>query len=169
MRIATHCRRGNLPDSFKLDEGLTVGDAAAVLSALMGFALLCESAAHILKRTETTLATIRRVRLLQMIADLLPHVRPGHIDAVIERLTFAAGRSSRVSPLTRLDDAIIVCPPLITPRAVDAIILRSAAYDPARYGPVGQRQGGRAAKWKEWLDQVPGLLVAERIPARRQD
>lgn len=160
---------GNLPDSFKLDEGLTVGDAAAVLSALMGFALLCESAAYVLKRTETMLATIRRFRLLQMIAELLPDVRPAHIDTVIERLTFAAGRSSRVSPLTRLDDAIIVCPPLITPRSVDAILLRSAAYDPARYGPVGQRQGGRAARWKTWLDQVPGLLVAERIPARRQD
>lgn len=160
---------GNLPDSFRLDGGLTVGHAAAVLSVVMGFASLCESAAHMLKRTETTLARIRRTRLLEMITEQLPAVPPAHIDAMIERLTFASGRSCRVSPLAELQGTVIVCPPLITPRVVDAIILRSSAYDPGRYGPIGQRQGGRAVKWKDWLGQIPGVLVAERIRARRQD
>lgn len=61
-----------------------------------------------------------------------------------------------------------MCPPLITPRAIDTIALRSAAYDHGRYGPIGRRQGSRAWKWKDWLDQIPGVLVAERIQARRQ-
>jgi hypothetical protein len=160
---------GNLPDSFQLDGGLTVGHAADVLSVVMGFASLCESAAHMLKRTETTLAHIRRARLLEMIAELLPTVPPAYIDATIERLTFTAGRSCRVSPLAKIEDTIIVCPPLITPRVIDAVILRSSAYDPGRYGPIGQRQGSRAVKWKDWLGQIPDVLVAERIRARRQD
>jgi len=83
---------GNLPDSFELDGGLTVGHVADVLAVLMGFASLCESAAHVLQRTETTLASIRRTRLLEMIAELLPEVPQSHIDVVIERLTFTAGR-----------------------------------------------------------------------------
>ncbi|WP_047893294.1 hypothetical protein [Micromonospora sp. RV43] len=160
---------GNLPDSFQLDGGLTVGQVADVLSAVMGFASLCEAAARMLKRTETTLASLRRTTLLEMTAELLPTVSTACIDAIIERLTYASGRSCRVSPLAKLEDTIIVCPPLITPRVIDAIILRSSAYDPGRYGPVGQRQGNRAVKWKDWLGQIPGVLVADRIRARRQD
>lgn len=160
---------GYLPDSFQLDGGLTVGHASAVLSAVMGFASLCESTAHMLKRTETTLAHIRRDRLLEMIAELFPSVPTADIDAILERLTFTVGRSCRTSPLAEVQDAIIVCPPLITPRAIDAIILRGAAYDPGRYGPIGERQGRRAVKWKDWLGQVPGVLVAERVRAWRSD
>ncbi|MGW5364469.1 hypothetical protein [Actinopolymorpha pittospori] len=160
---------GNLPDSFQLDGGLTVGHATEVLAVVMGFASLCESAAHRLKRTETTLACIRRTRLLNMVTELFPTVSPEHVDAVIERLTFTAGRTCRISPLVEVQGSIVVCPPLITPRAIDAIILRSSAYDPGQYGPIGQRQGNRAVKWKDWLDGIPGVLVAERIRARRQD
>ncbi|WP_146223251.1 hypothetical protein [Nocardiopsis sp. L17-MgMaSL7] len=160
---------GTLPDTFRLDEGLTVGHATAVLSVIMGLASLCESTAHILKRTETTLAHIHRDKLSEMVADQLPTVPSEHVEATIERLTFKKGRSCRASPLAEVQGNVIVCPPLITPRAVDTIILRSSAYDPNRYGPIGQRQGRRAEKWKDWLGEIPGVLVSERIRARRQD
>ncbi|MEU5903784.1 hypothetical protein ABZ780_05355 [Micromonospora sp. NPDC047467] len=160
---------GNLPDLFQLDDGLTVGHAVDVLSVVMGFAELHESATRLLKRTDAALARIPRTRLLEMTAEILPTVPPKCIDTTIERLTFTAGRSARISPLAELEGTIILCPPLITPRATDAIILRGAAYDPGRYGPIGQRQGNRAVRWKDWLGQIPGVLVAERLRARRQD
>ncbi|MFF4891933.1 hypothetical protein [Micromonospora chersina] len=158
---------GNLPDSFRLDQDLTVGDVAAVLSVVMGMASLCEAAARASKRSETTLMRMPRDQLLETIAAIVPAVPTSHIDATIERLTFQLGRSCRVSPLVKQQDFLYLCPPLITPRAIDAIVLRSSAYDPGRYGPIGQRQGSRAVRWKEWLSRIPGALVAERLRARR--
>lgn len=172
IAIGAYCQalpEGNLPGSFQLDRGLTVSQATAVLSVVMGFAALCEATARIYKRTEVTLVNISRARLLETIVGVNPDIESAHAETVIERLTYKPGRSCRTSPLVETQDAILLCPPLITPRAVDGIILRGAAYDPGSYGPIGQRQGGRAVKWKDWLSQIPGVLVAERIRARRLD
>lgn len=104
-----------------------------------------------------------------MAAELLPTVAEQHIDSMIERFTFKRGRSCRISPLVQLDDALVICPPLITPRAIDGLVLRSTAYKPDRYGPVGHRQGSRAVRWRDWLSQIPGVLVADRVRVLHRD
>ncbi|MBB4738522.1 hypothetical protein BJY16_001981 [Actinoplanes octamycinicus] len=172
VAIEAYCQalpEGHLPGTFLLDQGLTISQAKKILSVVMGFASLCEAAARIYKRTEVTLVNLRRERLLETIAELRPDIEPSHTETLIERLTYRPGRSCRTSPLVEVGEAIILCPPLITPRVVDGIILRGAAYDPNRYGPIGQRQGARAVKWKDWFTGVPGVVVAERIRARRSD
>jgi hypothetical protein len=63
------------------------------------------------------------------IVEMLPPAPPAHVDATIERLTFTAGRSCRTPPLAELQGTIVVCLPLISPRAIDATL-----WDP----PSGQ-------------------------------
>ncbi|MFG3225172.1 hypothetical protein ACGF07_10365 [Kitasatospora sp. NPDC048194] len=158
---------GYLPDSFALGDGLTVGSMARVLAVLMGLASLCEHTAVRLSRLESTLAHMHLPELHAVLAEMCPTVPEEHRVAAVQRLLFRRGRSARTSPLVRHGERIILCPPLLTPRAIDPIVLRSAASDFRRFGSVGRAQGERAAAWTEWLAGVPGTLVAERVPAYR--
>ncbi|MER6691348.1 hypothetical protein [Streptomyces minutiscleroticus] len=160
---------GQIPDTFPLGEGMTAGDMAQVLAVIMGIASLCETTAHTLSRLETTLAHFRVPQLMGLLAALCPSVSAAHRALAVERLTYRPGRSCRTSPLIQHDDIVIICPPLVTPRAVDAIMLRSAAHEPRGFGSVGREQGERAAAWAEWLRATPGALLAERVPATRAD
>ncbi|MFD5672102.1 hypothetical protein [Streptomyces sp. NPDC127040] len=160
---------GQLPDTFPLGEGMTAGDMSRVLAVIMGLASLCEETAHRLSRLETTLAHMPVTQLMEVLAEMCPTVSESHQILAVERLTYRVGRSSRTSPLVRHGDSLIICPPLVTPRAVDSIMLRSAAYDPRAFGRVGFKQGERATAWAEWLRATPGALVAERVPAVRTD
>lgn len=104
---------GQVPDSFPLGEGMTVGDMIRVLAVVMGLASLCEETAHRLSRLETTLAHMPVTRLMDVLAEMCPAVSEPHRALVVERLTYRAGRSSRTSPLVRHGDSLIICPPLI--------------------------------------------------------
>ncbi|MFJ9157021.1 hypothetical protein ACIRPS_09505 [Streptomyces griseoviridis] len=160
---------GQVPDSFELGDGMTAGDMTSVLAVIMGIASLSEYTAHRLSRLEATLAHMPTSRLLAVIAEMCPDVSEAHQALVLERLTYRPGRSCRTSPLISHDDVVIICPPLLTPRAVDAIMLRSATHAPGGFGRIGRAQGARATAWTEWLRATPGALVAERIPAARTD
>ena len=160
---------GQVPDSFPLGDGMTAGDMVQVLAVIMGTASLCEQTAHRLSRLESTLAHMPVSRLMDILAELCPAVAEAHLDLAVERLTYRAGRSCRTSPLVRHGDTVIICPPLVTPRAVDPIMLRSAANDHRSFGQIGREQGDRATAWAEWLRTTPGAVVAERVPASRAD
>ncbi|MFH8557281.1 hypothetical protein ACH4FE_27325 [Streptomyces celluloflavus] len=160
---------GQVPDTFPLGEGMTAGDMARVLAVIMGLDSLCEETAHRLSRLESTLAHMPIPRLMALLADLCPTVSEAHQALAVERLTYRTGRSCRTSPLVPYGGAVIICPPLITPRAVDPIMLRSAAHDSRRFGSIGRELGNRATAWTEWLRATPGALVAERVPATRAD
>lgn len=158
-----HQPEGALPLSFSLGDGLTVGDAINVLAGLMGFADLCIAAADSQKRTETTLATLSTTSFAGLLAKLAPNCERAQVGNLIERLIYARGRSPRNSPIVRVGESILICPPLISARLIDPIVLRSAGYDPSKFGPIGKNLGGLATRWAEWLRQVPGALVAERV------
>ncbi|MET8376749.1 hypothetical protein [Streptomyces microflavus] len=160
---------GHLPDSFELGDGLTVGAMVRVLAVLMGVASLCEHTAHRISRLESTLAHLQMSELRAVLAELCPTVSEEHQEAAVAQLVFRRGRSARTSPLVQHGEKVILCPPLLTPRAIDPIVLRSAAADFRSFGSVGRAQGDRAVAWAEWLRGVPGLLVAERVPAFRAD
>jgi hypothetical protein len=153
-----------LPESFSLGDQLTVGHAIDLLAALMGFADLCTATANILQRTETTLVTMSTTTLSNLLMQLAPECTSAQVDNLLERLTFKDGRLPHYSPLVRAgDDAFIICPPLIGVRLVDPLVLRSAGYDPNRFGPIGKSLGDLATRWTTWLAKIPGALVAERI------
>jgi hypothetical protein len=160
---------GHLPDSFPLGDGLSVREMTLVLAGLMGMASLSEHTARRLKRLETTLMHAPRGWLLGLLAELCPGVDQQRIGLVLQRLTFRVGRSTRTAPLVEHGDRIIVCPPLLTPRAVDVIMLRTAASDPHGFRSVGQQLGDRAGAWAECLSRISGVVVAERVPVRGQD
>ncbi|MET8740763.1 hypothetical protein [Streptomyces sp. NPDC004728] len=160
---------GQVPDAFPLGEGMTAGDMISVLAVIMGIASLSEQTAHRLSRLEATLVHMPASQLMAVIAEMCPNVPEVHQALVVERLTYRSGRSCRTSPLIRHGDVVIICPPLVTPRAVDPIMLRSAAHDSRGFGRVGREQGERATAWATWLHATPGTLVAERVPATRPD
>ncbi|MGW7523057.1 hypothetical protein [Streptomyces sp. NPDC054783] len=160
---------GQVPDTFPLGEGMTAGDMVRVLAVIMAVASLCEETAHRLARLESTLAHLRVPQLMSLLAEFCPTVSTAHQALAVQRLTYRAGRSYRTSPLVQYGDTLIICPPLVTPRAVDAIMLRSAAHNPRSFGSVGREQGERATAWADWLRATPGVLVAERLPATRAD
>ncbi|MFJ8059972.1 hypothetical protein [Streptomyces sp. NPDC096142] len=160
---------GQVPDTFPLGEGMTAGDMVQVLSVIMAVASLCEETAHRLSRLETTLAHMPVSQLMALLVEMCPTVSEAHLALAVERLTYRAGRSCRTSPLVQHGETVIICPPLVTPRAVDPIMLRSAAHDSRGFGRVGREQGDRATAWAEWLRTTPGAVVAERVPATRED
>jgi hypothetical protein len=160
---------GQVPDSFPLGGGMTAGDMISVLAVIMGIASLCEQTAHRLSRLETTLFHLTDTRLMAVLAEMCPDVSEAHHALVVERLTYRTGRSCRTSPLIRHGDVLIVCPPLVTPRAVDPLMLRSAAHASGGFGRIGREQGERAAAWAAWLRTTPGTMVAERVPVVRTD
>ncbi|MEW1863067.1 hypothetical protein AB0399_22335 [Streptomyces sp. NPDC088194] len=160
---------GQVPDTFPLGEGMTAGDMTAVLSVIMGIASLCEQTAHRLSRLETTLAHMQLSQLMVVLTEMCPTVPETHLALAVERLTYSIGRSCRTSPLVRHGETVIICPPLVTPRAVDPFMLRSAAHDSRQFGRIGREQGDRATAWTEWLRTTPGAMVAERVPATRAD
>jgi hypothetical protein len=86
--------------------------------------------------------------------------------AAIRRLMAGPGRSVRTSLLVPNGAVITVLPLTMFPRAIDSVLLRTAAFDPALYGPIGQRQGNRAKAWGLWLAEIPGVKVAERLKIR---
>lgn len=48
------------------------------------------------------------------------------------------------------------------PRAVDSVLLRTVATEPGG-GLIGKKQGDRAAAWAQWLQQIPGIKIAEGV------
>lgn len=120
---------GQVPDTFPLGEGMTAGDTARVLAVIMRLASLCEETAHRLSGLESARAHMPTPRLTALLADMCPTVSATHRALAVERLTHRTGRSCRTSPTVPYGDAVIICPPLITPRAIEPITLRSAAHD----------------------------------------
>ena len=154
---------GPLPPDFDLGDGLIVADAVVVLAALAGLAELRQNAADHRKRTETTLLHSPRPALVDLVCELAPSIGRAAVETLLDRLTYAPGRSVRNSPLVDLDGVVLLCPPLLSPRLIDPLVLRSAAYDPKRFGSVGRRMGQQVQGWTDWLTAVPDALVATGV------
>ncbi|MDP9613106.1 hypothetical protein [Streptomyces demainii] len=160
---------GHLSDSFMLGDGLTLRDAKSLLAGIMGLASLCELAARSKSRLEPTLAHLGRQEMIDCLSGLCPDVSTEQIEDMLERLTYRPGRPARTSPLIEYDGKLVLCPPLITARAIDVIALRTAAHDASRFGRVGQNLRKRADAWATWLSNIPGVKVLERVKVRRID
>ena len=152
-----------LSDSFDLGDGLTVGHACEILAALMGLADLREYAARRWQRTETTLIQLPRLQLVELLDKLSPSCSTKHVATAVDRLTYRLGRTPRNSPLVEIGERIVVTPPLVSSRLVDPLLLRAAAYDPARFGPIGRQLGRQIQPWVDWFTRVPGVLVATEV------
>jgi hypothetical protein len=155
-----------LPDDFDLGDGLTADIMAQVLAALMAMAELGELAHAIVRRPGTTLFHVPRKVLVAWLTRACEGMTAATAAAAIRRLMAGPGRSVRTSLLIPNGRVITVLPLTMFPRAIDSILLRTAASDPALYGPIGQRQGDRAKAWGLWLAEIPGVKVAERIKIR---
>ncbi|GGR06553.1 hypothetical protein [Streptomyces aurantiogriseus] len=160
---------GHLPDSFALGNGLTMGEATVLLAGIMGLADLCELVARSAARLESTLAHLDRQVMVDALSQLCPDVSTTHIDDLLERLTYRVGRSARTAPLVESGEKIILCPPLITSRAVDVIALRTAAQDASRFGRVGHNLGKRAKEWEDWFAAIPGVVARSGVKVLRAD
>lgn len=158
-----------LPDDFPLGDGLTVGDMAQVLAGLMAVVELGELAHARVRRPGTTLFHAPREALVAYLTRACEGLSAVTADIAIRRLTAAPGLSLRTSLLVPNGPVITVLPLTMFPRAIDPVALRTAATDPDRYGPIGQRQGERAKAWGLWLGQIPRVKVAERLKMHGQD
>jgi hypothetical protein len=155
-----------LSDDTDLGEGLSVGVMAEVLAALMAMAELGEMAHSKARSRGTTLQHTTEEAIVECLGRLcndLPNDLAAH---AIRRLMAGPGKSLRTSLLIPNRGLITVLPLVMFPRAIDAIVLRTAASDPARYGPIGKRQGERARVWGRWLAGIPGVKVVEGAKVR---
>ncbi|UOZ07722.1 hypothetical protein [Amycolatopsis sp. WQ 127309] len=157
---------GPLADDFDLGQGLTVGSMAEILSVLMATAQLGELAHAGVQAPGVTLMHASRSTIIDWMENLCSSSTIPVINEALDRLTAGTGRSVRRSLLIPNGEIITILPLLLFPRAFDSLMLRTAAYDPALYGPIGQRQGNRANVWATWLRKIDGTRVAERLKVR---
>jgi hypothetical protein len=155
-----------VPGDFDLGDGLTAGIMAQVLAALMAMAELGELAHAKVRRPGTTLLHVPRKVLVAWLTRACEGVTSATAATAIRRLMAGPGQSVRTSLLVPNGPVITMLPLTLFPRAIDAILLRTAASDPSLYGPIGQRQGDRAKAWGLWLGGIPQARVAERLKMR---
>jgi len=155
-----------LPDDTDLGEGLNFGIMAEVLSLLMALAELCEMAHSSARDRGTTLQHFTEELIVEWTVRLCEGVPRELAVQAIRRLMAGPGKSMRTSILIPNSGLITVLPLVMFPRAIDAIVLRTAASDPALYGPIGKRQGERAKVWGRWLREIPGIKVVEGTKVR---
>lgn len=158
-----------LPDDFDIGDGLTVGTMAQVLAGLMAMVELGELAHARVRRPGTTLFHAPLDLLVATLTRACEGLSAETAKTAIRRLMAGPGRSVRTSLLVPNGPVVTVLPLTMSPRAIDSIVLRTAATEPARYGPIGHRQGGRAKVWAVWLAQIPRVKVAERLKLRGPD
>jgi hypothetical protein len=159
----------SLPDDFELGDGLTVGIMAQVLAGLMAMVELGELAHAKVRRPGTTLCHVPYDILVEWLIRACEGLSRETVGTAIGRLMAGPGRSLRTALLVPNKSLVTVLPLTMFPRAIDAIVLRTAASDPALYGPIGKRQGERAKAWALWLGEIPRVKVAERLKLRGSD
>jgi hypothetical protein len=162
-------QEAQLPDDFELGDGLTVGIIAQVLAGLMAMVELGELAHARVRQHGTTLFHAPRDALVTWLTRACEGLSTATAETAINRLMTGPGRSLRTSLLVPNGPVVTVLPLTMFPRAIDPVALRTAATDPARYGSIGQQQGERARAWGQWLVQIPGVKVAERLKMRGPD
>lgn len=155
-----------LSDDTDLGEGLSVGVMAQVLAALMAMAELGEMAHSASRARGTTLQHSTEEAIVEWLGRLCDNLPHELATKAVRRLMAGRGKSLRTSLLIPNSGLITVLPLVMFPRAIDAIVLRTAASDPARYGPIGKRQGERAKVWGNWLASIPGVMVTEGAKVR---
>ncbi|MFF7194114.1 hypothetical protein ACFZAM_10445 [Streptomyces sp. NPDC008079] len=155
-----------LSDSIDLGDGLTVGVMANVLAALMAVAELGEMAHSKGRVRGTTLQHATEEAIVESVGRLCDDLSQEVVLQAIRRLMAGPGKSMRTSLLIPNSGLITILPLVMFPRAIDAIVLRTAAADRARYGPIGQRLGERAVAWGRWLTDIPGAMIAESVGVR---
>ncbi|MEU0797829.1 hypothetical protein ABZ342_47850 [Amycolatopsis sp. NPDC005961] len=157
---------GHLADDFDLGDGLTVRSMTEVLSVLMAIAQLGELAHARVRAPGVTLVHAHRSAIIDWMKELCSNSTKPAIDVALDRLTAGLGRSVRRSLLVPNGEIVTFLPLLLFPRAFDSLMLRTAAYNPGTYGPIGQRQGNQANVWAKWFSAVSGTQVAERLKVR---
>jgi hypothetical protein len=158
-----------LPDDFELGDGLTVGIMAQVLTALMAMVTLGELAHTRVRMPGTTLFHAPRDMLVAWLTSACGELSTATVETAIHRLMAGPGRSLRTSLLIPNGSTVTVLPLTLFPRLIDPVVLRTAASDPALYGPIGRRQGERAKAWAGLLSDIPLVKVAERLRLRGPD
>ncbi|MFD4697759.1 hypothetical protein [Streptomyces niveus] len=155
-----------LSDDTDLGEGLDVGIMAEVLAALMAMADLGEMAHSTARTRGATLQHSTEEAIVEWLARLCESLPQEVALTATRRLMAGPGKSLRTSLLIPNSGLVTILPLVMFPRAIDAIVLRTAASDPARYGPIGKRQGERAKVWGNWLRDISGVKVVEGAKVR---
>ncbi|MBF4997422.1 hypothetical protein IRT45_09650, partial [Nocardia sp. BSTN01] len=160
---------GYLPDEFDLGDGLKVGQMIAVIAGLMGIAELGELAHQSVDHPGISLVHAPRNLLVDWLVQLREGLSSDTVEAAIDRLMVGPRRSLRTSLLIPDGDSITFLPLFMFPRTLDAVLLRTAASDDSRFGPIGKRQGGRSGALSSWLKQIPGVKVLERLKIKDEN
>jgi hypothetical protein len=155
-----------LSDDFELGDGLTVGIMRQVLACLMAIAELSELAHARVRAPGTMLLHVRREALAGWLVTGCEGLSAALAETAVLRLMAGARRSVRSSVLLPNGPFATVLPLTLFPRAIEPVMLRTAATEHRRYGPIGEKQGDRARAWGRWLKGIPGVKVAEGLKVR---
>lgn len=155
-----------LPDDFELGDGLTVGVMAQVLACLIAIAELSELAHARVRVPGTMLLHVRRDELAGWLVTGCEGLSAALAETAVLRLMAGSRRSVRSSVLLPNGPFVTLLPLTLFPRAIEPVMLRTAATEPGRYGPIGEKQGARARAWGLWLNGIPGVKVAEGLKVR---
>ena len=155
-----------LPDDFELGDGLTVGIMTQVLACLMAIAELSELAHARVRVPGTILLHVRREELAGWLVTGCEGLSAALAETAVLRLMAGTRRSVRSSVLLPNGPFVTVLPLTLFPRAIEPVMLRTAATEHRRYGPIGEKQGDRAKAWGRWLKRIPGVKVAEGLKVR---
>lgn len=144
--------------------GLTLAEARSCYALLLGMCQLNELCSVMLETPQTLLWFIRPRALLVMLAG-----RVGRTAAMnfIAMCTFKVGRTPITAPLVTSGEYVMIPSDLVSATAFERTLLRAAASEPSRTGRLGNLLGRRAARWSERLRTIPGVVVFERVTARR--
>lgn len=163
---------GRLPSDFDLGSGLSLGDARACYIGLLGWCALADCHVQFLGISEATLLGVPTPKLIEILEKVTDgSVARAGVEAFIDLMRFRPGRHTDAShaPLIPYGDRLLLPPALLSPRGIERTLLRSAAADPNRFGPVGKALGRQADAWADLLAALPGILVARRLAVVRPD
>jgi hypothetical protein len=163
---------GRLPVDFDLGSGLRLGDARTCYIGLLGLCALADCYVQYLGVSEATLLGIPRPALLQRLVKVTDgQVDKASVEAFVDLMTFRPGRHADAAhaPLIPSGDRLLLPPALLSPRGIERTLLRSAAADPSRFGPVGKALGRQADAWADLLAGLPGVMAARRLAVVRPD
>jgi hypothetical protein len=149
-----------------------MGAARACYVGLIGMCALGDCYAQFLGWNQATLLGLPKAALIERLtAVTAEELDQASIEAFVDLMTFRPERHADPAhaPLVPWRDRLLLAPGLLSPRGIERTLLRSAAADPNRFGPVGQALGRQADAWADLFAGLPGIQAARRLQVSHLD
>lgn len=160
-----------IADGFNLTNSLTMKRGLDLYASLLGLRIVADSFVRILKNMDAALMSFTKERVAEFLTDVDPTVQESETSEFIELMTYRPGQSAHTSstPFVPFQDRLIFAPALVVAAGVERTLLRAAATNPDRFGPLGQRLGRLADRVATVLQEIPGISVLTRVQAVREN